>query len=45
MIKVFLESNLKSFTNGSEVLEIEATSVRSLIKELERLYPGIADAL
>ena len=34
-----------SFTNGSEVLEIEATSVRSLVKELERLYPGIADAL
>ena len=45
MIKVFLGSNLKSFTNGSEVLELEATSVRSLIKELNRQYPGIEDAL
>ena len=45
MIKVILGSNLKNITNGVDELELEATSVRSLIKELERLYPGIADAL
>ena len=45
MIKVFLGSNLKNFTNGVDELELEATSVRSLIKELDRQYPGIADAL
>ena len=45
MIKVFLGSNLKDFTNGVEELELEATSVKSLIAEMERQYPGIADAL
>ena len=45
MIKVFLGSNLKNITNGVDELELEATSVRSLIKELDRQYPGIADAL
>ena len=45
MIKVFLGSNLKNFTNGVEELEVEATSVKSLIAELDGQYPGIADAL
>ena len=45
MIKVFLEPNLKNFTNGVEELELEATSVKSLIAEMDRRYPGIADAL
>ena len=45
MIKVFLGSNLKNFTNGVEELEVEATSVKSLIAEMERQYPGIVDAL
>ena len=45
MIKVFLGSYLKNFTNGVEELEVEATSVKSLIAEMERQYPGIADAL
>ena len=45
MIKVFLGSNLKNFTNGVEELEVEATSVKSLINEMDRRYPGIADAL
>ena len=45
MIKVFLGSNLKYFTNGVEELELEATSVKSLIAEMDRRYPGIADAL
>ena len=45
MIKVFLGSNLKNFTNGIEVLEVEATSVKSLIVELDRQYPGISEKL
>ena len=45
MIKVFLGSNLKNLTNGVEELEVEATSVKSLIAEMERQYPGIAEAL
>ena len=45
MIKVFLGSNLKNFTNGVEELEVEATSVKSLIAEMDKRYPGIADAL
>ena len=45
MIKVFLGSNLKDFTNGVEELELEVTSVKSLIAEMDRRYPGIADAL
>ena len=45
MTKVFLGSNLKNLTNGVEELEIEATSVKSLIAELDYQFPGIADAL
>ena len=45
MIKVFLGSNLKNITNGIEELEVEATSVKSLIAEMDRRYPGLADAL
>ena len=45
MIKVILGSNLKNITNGLDELEVEATSVKSLIAEMDRRYPGIADAL
>jgi len=45
MTKVFLGSSLKKFTNGVEELEIETTSVKSLIADLERQFPGIAEAL
>ena len=45
MIKVILGSNLKNITNGLDELELEATSVKSLIAEMDRRYPGIADAL
>ena len=45
MTKVFLGSSLKNFTNGVEELEIETTSVKSLIADLERQFPGIAEAL
>ena len=45
MTKVFLGSCLKIFTNGVEELEVEANSVKSLIVELDRQFPGIAEAL
>ena len=45
MIKVILGTNLKNITNGLDELELEATSVKSLIAEMDRRYPGIADAL
>ena len=45
MIKVILGSNLKNITNGLDELEVEATSVKSLIAELDYQFPGIADAL
>ena len=45
MIKVLMGSNLKNFTNGVEELEVEATSVKSLIAEMDRRYLGITDAL
>ena len=45
MTKVFLGSNLKNLTNGVAELEIEATSVRSLVAELDTQFPGIADTL
>ena len=45
MIKVFLGSSLKKFTNGVEELEVEANSVKSLIAELDCQFPGIAEAL
>ena len=45
MIKIFLGSSLKKFTNGVEELEVEANSVKSLIAELDCQFPGIAEAL
>ena len=45
MTKVFLGSSLKIFTNGVEELEVEANSIKSLIVELDRQFPGIAEAL
>ena len=45
MTKVFLGSNIKNLTNGVEELEVEANSVKSLIADLDRQFPGIAEAL
>ena len=45
MVNVFLGSNLQRFTHGVEEVEVNAASEKSLIAELDRLYPGIADAL
>ena len=45
MVRVFLATNLQSFTEGVEEIEVEVSSVKSLIAELDRRYPGIAEAL
>ena len=45
MINVFLDSNLQRFTNGVRELTLDATSVKSLVTELERRYPGVSQAL
>ena len=45
MIKVLLGSNLKNFTNGVAEPELEASSIKSLITEMDRRCQGIADAL
>ena len=45
MIKVLLGSNLKNFTNGVAEPELEASSIKSLITEMDRRCPEIADAL
>ncbi len=45
MINVFLDSNLQRFTNGVRELTVDATSVKSLVTELDRRYPGVSQAL
>ena len=45
MASVFLGSALQRFTGGVEEVEIEAATVRSLIGELDRLFPGIGEQL
>lgn len=45
MARVFLGSALRRFTGGVEVVEIEAPTVRSLIAELDRRFPGLGEHL
>ena len=45
MINVFLDSNLQRFTKGVRELTVDATSVKSLVTELDRRYPGVSQAL
>ncbi len=45
MARVFLGSTLRRFTGGVEEVEIQANTVRSLIKELDGRYPGIGQQL
>ena len=45
MARVFLASALRRFTGGVEEVEIEAATVRSLIKELDRRFPGLGEHL
>ena len=45
MARVFLASTLRRFTGGVEEVEIEAPTVRSLIAELDRRFPGLGEHL
>jgi molybdopterin converting factor small subunit len=45
MIHVTLPSNLQILTDGISEFDLEASSVKALIRELDQRYPGIAEAL
>ena len=45
MANVHFGSALRSFTGGVTEVEIEATSVRELVRQLEDRFPGIGEAL
>ena len=45
MIHVTLPSNLRIFTAGVSEFDLEASSVKALIRELDQRHPGIAEEL
>jgi len=45
MAHIYLGPTLQRFTGGVEEIEMDVPTVRALMKELERRYPGIADSL
>ena len=45
MAKVHFSAALRGFTNGAADVEIEATTVRRLIKALDERFPGIGEPL
>lgn len=45
MARVYLGSALRRFTGGVEEVEVKAATVRSLVAELDRLFPGVAEQL
>ena len=45
MARVHLGSALRDLTGGVAEVDIEATTVRRLIKELDERYPGIGERL
>ncbi len=45
MAKVIFSKALLRFTSGAESVEIDASNVRQLIHELDRLFPGIGAQL
>ena len=45
MARVFLASTLRRFTGGVEEVEIDAATVRLLIAELDRRFPGLGQHL
>ncbi len=45
MARVFLASTLRRFTGGVEEIEVEATTVRSLIADLDQRFPGLGQHL
>ncbi len=45
MAKVVFPDHLLSHTNGERELEVECDSFRSLVRDLDRRWPGIAEVL
>ena len=45
MARVFLTSGLRRYTGGVEELEVDAATVRELIAELDRRFPGVGELL
>ncbi len=43
MARVFVGSALRRFTGGAEEVEVEAGTVRGLIDELEKRFPGFGE--
>jgi len=45
MVKVHFSSALRDLTGGVADIEVEASSVRRLLAELDRRFPGIEERL
>jgi molybdopterin converting factor small subunit len=45
MARVFLTSGLHRFTGGIEELHVDGATVRELIAELDRHFPGMGEVL
>lgn len=45
MARVFFASTLRRFTGGVEEVEVEATTVRALISDLDQRFPGLGQHL
>ncbi|WP_420612028.1 MoaD/ThiS family protein [Candidatus Spongiisocius sp.] len=45
MARVIFGSALRRYTGGVEEVEVEATTVRSLINTLDRRFPGLGEHL
>ena len=43
MARIVLTGNLRLYTEGVTELELESGSIRSLLRELRRLYPDIPE--
>ena len=44
-VKVTLTGSFEPFTTGEQVLELDVSTVRALLRELDRRYPGLAAVL
>jgi len=45
MVTVFIPPLLRSSTDGQSCVPVEGATVRQVVRELERLHPGIAARL
>lgn len=45
MAKVFIPSLMQELTDGRTQLDIQGSTVREIIKELDQSYPGVKDRL